>query len=74
MSDEVLRPAAAWRVRVRGVMGPSAAQALRGFRVTHEEGMTVVEGRPRPGHGLATLLLDLQALGLEVVDIRRCCS
>jgi hypothetical protein len=33
--------------------------------------MTVVEGEPKPGHGLASLLLDLQALGLEVVDIHR---
>jgi hypothetical protein len=71
MSGETLHPAMAWRVRVRGMMGPTATQALRGFRVTHEEGLTVVEGEPKPGHGLASLLLDLQALGLEVVDIRR---
>lgn len=58
------------RVRVRGNMGPSAARALPGFSVTHEEQLTVVQGRLRSGRSLADLLAELQAFGLEIVDVR----
>lgn len=74
MSDQGVGRTTRWprcRVRVRGVMGPTAAQAFRGFRVTHEGGCTLLEGPLRPGYSLVSLLMDLQAFGLEVVDIRR---
>ncbi len=60
-----------WQVRVRGVMGPTGARALRDYRVTQQDDVTLLEGPLRPGHGLVSLLLKLQSLGLEVIDIRR---
>lgn len=59
------------RIRVRGVMGITAARAFPGFRVEHEGGYTLLEGALGPGSTLASVLMHLQAHGLEVVDIRR---
>jgi hypothetical protein len=59
------------RLRVRGRMGPASTKALSGFRVSHEGDLSVIEGPLRPGNGLVTLLLEVQALGLEVVEIHR---
>jgi hypothetical protein len=69
--SEGVRPSAEWQVRVRGVLDAATAQRFGRFRVVHEHGLTVLEGPSGDGHGLASLLMDLQALGLEVVDIRR---
>ncbi len=59
-----------WYVRVRGLVGSETARGLPGVTVTHE-GRTSVLRWARDGvHTLGWLLLRLQALGLEVLDVR----
>lgn len=74
MSEETRSGAAAratCRVRVRGRVGPAVARSLPAFRLTPENGTTALEG-PLPGsHSLVDLLLELQDLGLEVLDLER---
>jgi hypothetical protein len=57
-------------VRVRGRLGASA-EHYRALHPRVEGECTTLEVSPRPGTGLVDVLQDLQAYGLEVVDIER---
>ena len=57
------------RIRVRGRLSPTLGQALPGFRAVHEDDVTLLEGRLQPGCTLVMAVLQLQSLGIEVVDL-----
>ena len=61
----------ACRVRVRGRVGPVVARSLPGFRIMREDGTSLLEGRLPRSQSLVGLLLELQDLGLEVLDLER---
>lgn len=67
---EATRAPPTWTVRVRGRLG-ACADHYRRFHPRVDGDCTALEVSPQPGRGLVDALLDLQAFGLEVVDIRR---
>lgn len=65
-------PHGLWTVRAQGWVREDLADRLEGFAVSHVGGDTVVVGpTDRAATSVAELLLHLQALGLEIVDVRR---
>lgn len=65
-----LAAAPTWIVRVRGRLG-ACAEHYRALHPRVEGDCTALEVPSQPGRGLVTALVDLQAYGLEVVEIER---
>jgi hypothetical protein len=65
-------PYGPWTIRARGRMRGEPASWLEGFAVSYDGGCTVLVGPVQQGAAAITdTLLHLQAVGLEVVDVRR---
>lgn len=61
-----------WTIRARGRMPGDRAGRFEGFAVSHDGGCTVLVGPvDREATAITETLLHLQAVGLEVVDVRR---
>ena len=65
-------PYGPWTIRARGRMRENLADWLEGFRVSYDGACTVLVGPvDRQAVPVVQMLLHLQAVGLEIVDVRR---
>jgi hypothetical protein len=60
-----------YEIRVRGRLGTSLASRFDGFRAEVEPAETVLRGEVRDQAQLHGLLAQIEALGLELVEIRQ---
>jgi malate/lactate dehydrogenase len=63
--------AAYYEIRVKGRIGDSQLVAFEGLTVTTEPVETVLHGPVPDQEALHELLVQIQSLGLEVVELRR---
>jgi hypothetical protein len=60
-----------YEIRIKGRVGDSVLQAFEGMTVTTEPVETILHGPISDQKALHELLAELQALGLELVELRR---
>lgn len=69
MSEPFTRPH--YEIRVRGRLGPTLLEAFPSLAAQPSEGETVLAGGLPDQSALYGLLRQLEALGLELVEVRR---
>jgi hypothetical protein len=69
MSD--LRKDARYEIRIRGILGGAVAGAFPGLIARENRGETVLTGRLPDQAALHGVLAQIEALGLELLEIRR---
>jgi hypothetical protein len=60
-----------YEIRVRGRIGPTLAERFDGFEAEVEPAETVLRGEVRDQAALHGLLARIEALGLELVEVRQ---
>ena len=65
-----MSPAVDYEVRVAGVVGPAAREAFSGLEIHVERASTVLRGTLDQA-ALHGLIERIEALGLELIDLRR---
>jgi hypothetical protein len=60
-----------YEIRIKGRVGDSVLQAFEGMTVTTEPVETILHGPISDQEALHELLTELQALGLELIELRR---
>jgi hypothetical protein len=60
-----------YEIRVRGVLSETLLEAFPGLRATAQGGLTVLTGELADQSALHGLLAQVEALGLELLDVRR---
>jgi hypothetical protein len=60
-----------YEIRIKGRVGDAVIQAFEGLTVTIEPVETILHGPIPDQEALHELLAELQALGLELVELRR---
>lgn len=60
-----------YEVRIRGQVGDALLAAFEDLMVSHQDTQTVVRGQLPDQAALMGLLIRIQALGLEVLEVRR---
>jgi hypothetical protein len=63
--------ASAYEIRIRGAVGEEVCSAFEGMDRTLARGDTVLRGPVRDQAALYGLLERIQALGLELIEVRR---
>lgn len=66
-----LRKDARYEIRIRGILGGIAAAAFPGLLARENHGETVLTGRLPDQAALHGVLAQIEALGLELIEIRR---
>jgi hypothetical protein len=62
---------ALYEIRVRGRLGASVTQSFAGFEASVDAGETVLRGTIRDQTELHSVLEQIEAFGLELVEVRR---
>jgi hypothetical protein len=65
------RKYARYEIRIRGILGESVAGAFPGLLARENRGETVLTGRLPDQAALHGVLAQIEALGLELIEIRR---
>jgi hypothetical protein len=65
------RKDARYEIRIRGILGESVAGAFPGLLARENRGETVLTGRLPDQAALHGVLAQIEALGLELIEIRR---
>ena len=66
-----LRTDARYEIRIRGILGRTVAGAFPGLLARENRGETVLTGRLPDQAALHGVLAQIEALGLELIEIRR---
>jgi hypothetical protein len=66
-----LRNGAGYEIRIRGILGESVAGAFPGLVARENRGETVLTGRLPDQAALHGILAQIEALGLELIEVRR---
>ena len=66
-----LRKDARYEIRIRGILGRTVAGAFPGLLARENRGETVLTGRLPDQAALHGVLAQIEALGLELIEIRR---
>jgi hypothetical protein len=66
-----LRKDARYAIRIRGILGGTVASAFPGLLARENRGETVLTGRLPDQAALYGVVAQIEALGLELVEIRR---
>ncbi len=66
-----LRKDARYEIRIRGILGGTVAGAFPGLLARGDHGETVLTGRLPDQAALHGVLAQIEALGLELIEIRR---
>ena len=66
-----LRTDAQYEIRIRGILGRTVAGAFPGLLARENRGETVLTGRLPDQAALHGVLAQIEALGLELIEIRR---
>jgi hypothetical protein len=64
-------PESRYEIRIRGRMSPAVAATFEGMTSTLEPEETVFSGTVRDQEALYALLDRIQALGLDLIEVRR---
>jgi hypothetical protein len=67
----VTMPEPRYEIRIRGRMSPAMAATFEGMTTTVEPVETVLQGTVQDQEALYALLDRIQALGLDLIEIRR---
>ena len=65
------RKDAPYEIRIRGVLGEAVAGAFPGLLAREDRGETVLTGRLPDQAALHGVLAQIEALGLELIEVRR---
>ena len=65
------RTDARYEIRIRGILGRTVAGAFPGLLARENHGETVLTGRLPDQAALYGVLAQIEALGLELIEIRR---
>jgi hypothetical protein len=60
-----------YEIRIRGMLGGTLKEAFPGLTVREDHGETVLTGRLQDQAALHGVLAQIEALGLELLEIRR---
>ena len=66
-----LRNGARYEIRIRGILGGTVAGAFPGLLAREDRGETVLTGRLPDQAALHGVLAQVEALGLELIEVRR---